>query len=80
MSDPVKNYYLSVQGLEEKIKIHEVDYNQILERIQAESVEIMTIQSQTNPKHTYVIPTEKVNYFLIEKISEDEVETKKEDW
>ncbi|MDN6167101.1 MAG: hypothetical protein L0J18_13215 [Tetragenococcus koreensis] len=79
MSDPAKNYYLSVQGLEEKIKIHEVDYNQLLERIQAESVDIMTIQSQTNPKHTYVIPTEKVNYFIIEKIEED-VETKKEDY
>ncbi|MDN6836755.1 MAG: hypothetical protein L0L86_11535, partial [Lactococcus lactis] len=65
--------------LEEKIKIHEVDYNQLLERIQAESVDIMTIQSQTNPKHTYVIPTEKVNYFIIEKIEED-VETKKEDY
>ncbi|MDN6163416.1 MAG: hypothetical protein L0J01_04455 [Tetragenococcus halophilus] len=79
MSDPAKNYYLSVQGLEERIKIHEVDYNQLLERIQAESVDIMTIQSQTNPKHTYVIPTEKVNYFIIEKIEED-VETKKEDY
>ncbi|MDN6184908.1 MAG: hypothetical protein L0L95_12450 [Staphylococcus equorum] len=79
MSDPAKNYYLSVQGLEERIKIHEVDYNQLLERIQAESVDIMTIQSQTNPKQTYVIPTEKVNYFIIEKIEED-VETKKEDY
>lgn len=79
MSEQVKNYYISVQGLEELIRVHEIDYNQILERIKTQSMELMKIQSQTNPKHNYVIPIGKINYFLIEKIDEHEVETKKED-
>lgn len=77
MSDQVKKYYLAVQGLEELIRINEIDYQGIVERIQTESSGIMRIQSETKSEQTYVIPIEKVNYFIIEKV-EDEVGIKED--